>query len=263
MLAYIVDILLILQPDYLLLSFQTKKQTSISTLMIKHALVIILLIVFTIVRAQEQTFNFNSLTIKNGLSSGNVTCVLQDSKGFIWIGTDNGLNKFDGYQIQIFRHNASTTNTIGGNSVRCLFEDSKHNLWIGLKGDGLSRLNLKSERFTTFQKTKKLNSLSYNDASGIVEDKKGHLWIAVDRGSLDMFDPVTEIFTHHYIPVRKSNQSSNNAFTDISLDTKGNLWLSSWGEGVYCFNMQNKTFLNHPFWKKGEPDEKRCKHIFY
>jgi len=230
--------------------------------MIKHTLVFILLFIFTLVRAQEQTFNFNNLTIKNGLSSGLVTCILQDRKGFIWIGTDNGLNKFDGFQVQIFKHNPSTVNTIGGNSIRCLFEDSKNNLWIGLKGDGLCRLNLRTGKFTTFRKTGNSNSLSYNDAAGIVEDHKGHLWIAVDRGGLDMFDPVNETFVHYYIHANKFKQTSNNAFTDISLDAQGNIWLSSWGEGIYCFNIKNKNFSRHSFWDLEDQDEKICKHIY-
>ncbi|MEA5128453.1 MAG: two-component regulator propeller domain-containing protein [Proteiniphilum sp.] len=207
-------------------------------------------------------FNFSQLTIGDGLSSGSVTCVLQDSKGFMWIGTEDGLNKYDGYQIIIYRHNPQISNSIAGNSIRCLFEDSQNNLWIGLKGDGLCRLNLTTGQYTSFRYGDTENSISYNDVSGIVEDKQGKLWIAVDRGGLDMFDPVTGAFTHYPLLDSHFNQSLNNALTDIVLDDKGNIWLSSWGGGIYCFDITTKNFTIHPYWKQEQPDEKVCKHIY-
>lgn len=212
--------------------------------------------------AQEKNIILNELTIQNGLSSGSVTCVLQDSKGFIWIGTEDGLNKFDGYQIQVFRHNILMPNTIGGNSIRTLFEDSRKNLWIGLKGDGLSRLNLETGKFTTYRHTKSPESLSYNDVAGLVEDKSGNLWIAVDRGGLDMFDYEKEIFTHYNTQEHQSAGFLNNALTDIKLDKKGNLWLSSWGGGVFRFDTNSKQFIVPDFWVQQPSDEIACRHIF-
>ncbi|HMR83522.1 MAG TPA: two-component regulator propeller domain-containing protein [Niabella sp.] len=73
----------------------------------------------------SQSFSFNQLTIGNGLSSGNVTCILKDSRGFIWFGTDDGLNKYDGYQVSIYRHNPQLPHSIAGNSIRCLFENGR------------------------------------------------------------------------------------------------------------------------------------------
>ncbi len=210
----------------------------------------------------KDAFNFSQLTIGDGLSSGSVTCILQDSKGFMWIGTEDGLNKYDGYQITIYRHNPQIPNSIVGNSIRCLFEDSRNNLWIGLKGDGLCRLNLSTGQYTSFRYGDSENTISYNDVSGIVEDKEGRLWIAVDRGGLDMFDPVTEAFTHYPLLDSHFNQSLNNALTDIELDNNGNIWLSSWGGGIYCFDTANKNFTIHPYWKQEKPDESVCKHIF-
>lgn len=226
---------------------------------------IIILGLFTVLCCQafsREAYNFGQLTIRDGLSSGSITCILQDSRGFMWIGTESGLNKYDGYQITIYRHNPQLANSIGGNSVRCLFEDSQNNLWIGLKGDGLSRLNLKTGQYTSFRHKEDENSISYNDVSGIVEDKNGKLWIAVDRGGLDMFDPVTETFVHYPILDSRLNQSLNNALTGIALDQKGNIWLSSWGGGVYCFDTANQKFTIHPYWEQDKTDETVCSHIF-
>ena len=208
----------------------------------------------------QNTFNFNQLTIKDGLSNGMITCFLQDRTGLIWIGTSDGLNKYDGYQIQVFKHNPQNENSIGGNAIRCLFEDSRNNLWIGLKGGGLSRMNLMTGQFTTFRHNEGSNELSYNDVSGIVEDNDGNLWIAVDRGGLDMFNPNTNTFTHY--PLQDQfNKALNNALTGIALDSFHTIWLTSWGGGVYCFDLNKKTFSVHPGWEKQSEDTK-FKNIF-
>jgi len=195
------------------------------------------------------TFGFNHLTIKDGLSNSSIICILQDKKGFIWIGTSDGLNKYDGYQISIYKHNPQRENSIGGNFIRCLYEDSGNNLWIGTKGGGLSRMDMTTGRITTFRQTNQSNSLSYNDVSGIVEDKNGNLWIAVDRGGLDMYNPCTDTFTNYPLKY-PSGELLNNALTGITLDKHDTIWLSSWGGGVYCFDLKSKTFGIHTQWGK-------------
>ncbi|MDR1335602.1 MAG: response regulator [Tannerella sp.] len=197
-----------------------------------------------------QPFEFNRLTIKNGLSNGSVTCFLQDRRGFIWIGTSDGLNRYDGCQIAVYKHNPQQANSIGSNFIRCLYEDSENSLWIGTKGGGLSRMDPATGRITTFRHGKHPGSLSYDDVSGIVEDGKGNLWIAVDRGGLDRLDPRTGVFTN-YPPKYPSGELLNNALTDIALDGQNTIWLTSWGGGVYCFDIRTETFAVHPLWKSG------------
>ena len=194
--------------------------------------------------AQDWAY-LSKITTHNGLVSNEVTSMLQDSKGFIWIGTDDGLHKFDGYDITVYKHNSTQKNSLAGNSIRCLFEDSQHNLWIGLKGEGLSKLNLRTGIFTTYKHQKGSNSLSYNDVAGIVEDEAGMIWIAVDRGGLDMLNPKTGVFTHYDIREKGTTQPLNNALTGM-VATNGTLILSSWGGGVYCFNRKEKQFELHP-----------------
>ena len=164
--------------------------------------------------AQDWAY-LSKITTHNGLVSNEVTSMLQDSKGFIWIGTDDGLHKFDGYDITVYKHNSTQKNSLAGNSIRCLFEDSQHNLWIGLKGEGLSKLNLRTGIFTTYKHQKGSNSLSYNDVAGIVEDEAGMIWIAVDRGGLDMLNPKTGVFTHYDIREKSTSKPLNNALTGM------------------------------------------------
>jgi signal transduction histidine kinase/ligand-binding sensor domain-containing protein/AraC-like DNA-binding protein len=227
----------------------------------KRSILVVVLLSATIYLF-SQSLSFNQLTIGDGLSSGNVTCILQDSRGFMWFGTDDGLNKYDGYQVTIFRHNPQLPNSIGGNSIRCLFEDSKSNLWIGLKGSGLCKLNLKSGQFKTYKHSPSTKSISYNDVAGIIEDRHGRIWIAVDRGGLDLYKPATDDFEHFPIVDKQTKQSLNNALTDIKIDKSGTLWLSSWGGGIYCFDTSAKSFSLHPYWRQSTSDSKVCQHIY-
>ena len=224
-------------------------------------LLYIIWVLFPALLSAQDWAYLSKITTHNGLVSNEVTSMLQDSKGFIWIGTDDGLHKFDGYDITVYKHNSTQKNSLAGNSIRCLFEDSQHNLWIGLKGEGLSKLNLRTGIFTTYKHQKGSKSLSYNDVAGIVEDEAGMIWIAVDRGGLDMLNPKTGVFTHYDIREKGTSQPLNNALTGM-VATNGTLILSSWGGGVYRFNRKEKQFELHPYWHTNDTDEKVCKHIF-
>jgi len=195
------------------------------------------------------------LTVSDGLSSGIVNCFMQDSKGFLWIGTDNGLNRFDGSSIEVFKHIHSQSNSIPGNDVRSLCEDRDGNIWIGLKGGGLSRYEPDTRIFTNYLHSQDdTASLSYNDVSAIIEDRQGRLWVAADRGSLDLYDRSNDSFVHYRI-IDSTGRSLNNALVKMVIDKRGNLYLASWGGGVLRFNLeklcfsrvQADTLCNHVF----------------
>jgi len=88
-----------------------------------------------------QEIAFNHLTVQSGLSNNKVNTVIQDRTGFIWFGTEDGLNRYDGYNFKIFRHDPSDSNSLSGNSVWSLMEDHIGNIWIGTKGGVLNRFN--------------------------------------------------------------------------------------------------------------------------
>lgn len=207
-----------------------------------------------------QTFSFDRYTIDNGISNSYITCIIQDRKGFIWIGTLNGLNRFDGYKFEIFRYNPLDKKSIGGNYIRCLYEDKKGNLWIGLKDGGLSMMNCTTGEFTNYVHIPgKSSSLSYNDVAGICEDRKGNLWLAVDRGGLDLLDPATGIFKHYTYKPGNVNSIANNASTAISIDSKGHIWIAAWDGGITKFDPIKEKFF-HYMNTPGISDNKLCRH---
>src|SRR6188474_3183615 len=100
------------------------------------------------VSGQEQE-RFNHLTSDDNLTSNNTRCLLKDSQGFLWIGTDAGLNRFDGITVTPYTHVIGDSTSLVNNSVNTLFEDSLHRIWIGTSG-GLSILRPESEKFINF-----------------------------------------------------------------------------------------------------------------
>lgn len=197
------------------------------------------------------------LTVSDGLSSGIVNCFMQDRKGFLWIGTNNGLNRFDGSSIEVFRHIHSQSNSMPGNDVRSLCEDKDGNIWIGLKGGGLSRYEPDTRIFTKYLYSKDdSTSLSYNDVSAIIEDREERLWVAADRGSLDLYDRSNDSFVHYKI-ADSTGRNLNNALVKMVIDKRGDyLYLASWGGGVLRFDLEKLFFSRMP------ADDILCDHVF-
>ncbi len=99
-----------------------------------------------------QSFSFNHLQVENGLSNNSVLCSLQDDNGFLWFGTKDGLNRFDGYAYKIFRHNTEVPNSIGSNVIYSILQDKDHILWLGTE-EGLYRYDRLTEGFTLLKFT--------------------------------------------------------------------------------------------------------------
>src|SRR5207244_2996788 len=100
--------------------------------------------------AQNQSFNFEHMGTHEGLSQINVLCIFQDSRGLMWVGTTDGLNRYDGYNFTIYRNDAKDNTTITGNYINDIAEDKDGNLWIATL-DGLSKYDRKTESFTQYK----------------------------------------------------------------------------------------------------------------
>ncbi len=131
----------------------------------------------------EQNLKFDHLSLKEGLSQSTVYSILQDSKGFMWFGTQDGLNKYDGYQFTVYRHDSQDANSLSHNEVFAIYEDSQGTLWFGT-GKGLNRFDSQQNRFIHYLHDPQNpdNSLSNNTVWSINEDNEGLLWIGTDGG---------------------------------------------------------------------------------
>lgn len=213
------------------------------------------------VQAQNQSLKFKRFTISDGLSNSYITDILQDRKGYIWIGTTDGLNRFDGYDFKKYKRNPFDKTTIGGNNVRCLYEDSHGNLWIGLLNGFVSKFDPMVEKFTNYSCIlKNSNVLSDGDISGIVEDKDGLLWIAVDRKGFVCLNPNTGNFSSYEAASNNENSLSHNATTSIAIGRDDCIWITTWGGGLNRFDPKRKVFT-HYMDSPEVLDDVPCRHL--
>lgn len=170
--------------------------------------------------SQASKIKFKNITTDEGLSQANVTSILQDQYGFMWFGTQDGLNKYDGYQFTIYRNDPRNIKSLSHNFIRTLFEDKDRNMWVGTSNGGLSRFNYATNDFTTY---KFCNSPVF----AIAQDKAGNLWIGTWGDGIYKFNPSTRkaIYLKHNSSNPKTLNS--NYVRDIKIDTKGNIWIGT------------------------------------
>jgi len=183
--------------------------------------------------SQYGDMRFEHLTAEDGLSSPSTTlCIFQDSKGFIWLGTEEGLNRYDGYNCKIFRHNPDDPASLSNNTVQAILEDDSCNLWIGTF-DGLDRFNMKTEEFTHFRnKPDDSSSISGNSVISIIKDRSGILWIGTYRGGLNKLVPNNEndslpTFIRYKPNANDPTSICGDEINSICEDKSGVIWLGT------------------------------------
>lgn len=184
--------------------------------------------------------NFVSYTTKNNLSQSSVNIIKQDLQGFIWIGTDDGLNKFDGKDFQVFKNIPNNTNSISSNKINDLVLDNAGNLWIATDR-GLNEYNPINQQITRYflNPTQFQNDL--NNYTKIQYDSIRHgFWLATLKPGFVFFDPIKDYFVEYNL---KPRQPDNNFHATDFLIQGDILWITSSGGGLFKFNTQSK-YLN-------------------
>lgn len=167
---------------------------------------------------------FKKITTQHGLSQDAVTTIIQDQQGFIWVGTEDGLNRFDGYTFVVYRHDPTDPNSLSNNEVTVIYEDLQGALWVGTDGGGLNRFDRDTQQFTHFRHlTDDAHSLAHDVVSAIIEDRQGRLWVGTEEGGLNLFDRSSAQFHH---PVDEDDLSSD-AVTSLCVDGDNLIWVGT------------------------------------
>ncbi len=192
-------------------------------------------------QAQMKYSGLSHLTVDDGLSSNRIRCILRDSKDYLWLATDVGLDKYDSYQVKKYRSDAKQPGTISSDIVTCIYEDRKNNIWIGTY-DGLNLYDHTKDNFKVFKNifTDK-NSINSDCITGIVEDKNGDLWIVTDGSCLNKWDPHNHNFTRYPFEVQRHGLSVRPSRM-AAIDSKGFLWISSLSPGITRFDPRSGVF---------------------
>lgn len=183
--------------------------------------------------SQPPSMRFETLTVEHGLSQSSVWCIMQDRQGFLWFGTADGLNRYDGYSFRVFRHDPGDSSSISNNTIWSMCEDRSGMLWVGTTA-GVHRLDPGTLKFTRIaddphyaQST--LAGMTYS----ILEDHTGVLWFASPSG-ISTLDPQTGITTQIDTPI-SSGQQSISSFRVLHEDDNGDVWISN-GESLLRFD---------------------------
>jgi signal transduction histidine kinase/ligand-binding sensor domain-containing protein/DNA-binding response OmpR family regulator len=192
--------------------------------------------------AQEQPLHFQHIGSKENLSELNVNSMIQGSRGFIWVGTRDGLDRYDGNEFKVFRNDVNDPTSISNNYINHLVDDKNGHLWIATSG-GINKFDKKTNRFTHFLHNDKIaNSLASNFTVNIALDKGGNLWIATLKDGLDEFI----ISQHKFIHYRNNKEQENSLSDDNTrvtyVDSKGNVWIGTAYGGLNLFNPKSKNF---------------------
>ncbi len=200
------------------------------------------IICITAAWAQPTTpsLRFGRLNTDQGLSSATVYCSYMDSQGYLWFGSEDGLNKYDGYTFEIYKSIPSDSGSLSNNIIRCIFEDSKNNLFIGTD-NGLNRYNRTNGTFSRYMHDEKnKNSISNNLIYAMCEDHSGTVWVGTSAG-LNSFNVAAGTFTTFDDVLQKTILLSSNFITALHADEKNKLWIGTAKNGVNVYDISSKT----------------------
>lgn len=204
-------------------------------------------------------YGLQTYTIANGLPSKNTTATIKDKRGFIWVGTENGLCRFDGYSFKIFSHRAGDSTSISNNFISTIVEDHEGRLWIGTM-DGLNMLDPLTEKFQSFyHNERRPSSISNNKIWALLCDRQGTIWVGTDDG-FNQYQEKSKSFKV-YQPNSKSRDAMvGKSVNSIVEDKTGNLWLGNWSGGLNQFDRRTQRFRN--FQQKQKPGLKNPNDIW-
>ncbi len=177
--------------------------------------------------------------------------LIEDRNGFIWVGTERGLNKLDkdSETFTRYQHDPDDPASLSSDVILTVFEDSQGIIWVGTNHTGLDRFDPRTETFTNYPPiADDLNSLSAPAVTAIYEDAQGILWIGTDNGGLNRFDPDSQNFTHYMPQADNANSLGDTFVHSIEGDISGRLWITHVTAdqvGLTIFDPQTETFIRY------------------
>jgi ligand-binding sensor domain-containing protein/two-component sensor histidine kinase len=207
------------------------------------------IIITTAGYAAPEEYTFKQFGIKDGLSQTSISAIIQDSKGFMWFGTLNGLNKFDGYSFTVYTHQPNDTTSISANGITAIYEDQDGMLWIGTTDGILNKFDRTTEIFyrheianrVTVPASKAKEYYEYpisfsrnnsNTITTIAEDNTGKLWLGTWGKGLFRFNKKNGEIRHFYFDNSNPHSLSYNRIMSILVDSEGTIWVGTFGGGL-------------------------------
>lgn len=170
---------------------------------------------------------YTSVFDLESLSGIQINDIKQDSLGFLWVGTNEGLYRYDGYNLKLYH---ATPPAVGSSLIHTIYIDSQDEMWVGTYG-GLLKYDKQSDKFLNIQHNpQNIFSIGSNRVNSITEDKKGNLWIGLSKGGIDRYNKAENKF-YHYLVSNKTGLSSDD-INDLYIDNEDILWVATWNHGL-------------------------------
>lgn len=196
------------------------------------------------VGARMEDLKFHHLSVANGLSNSTVNCIMQDSRGLMWFGTSDGLNKYDGYQCTVYKDGADGQNTANSYDVLALAEDRDHDLWIAKKRGGLDFYDRKTDRLINIVPTLDVHRrISSQYVFCVLEDIDGGIWFGTLTG-LCHYNRANNTFTEYRADAANPSSLSNEPVHCLFLDSNKRLWVGT-GNGLNLWDRDRGCFTRY------------------
>ncbi len=207
-------------------------------------------LLFSEFAAPKAWAQFTHLTVEQGLVHSNITCVVQDKRGFMWLGSGDGLTRYDGYQFKAYKHAPGNPNSLLHNEITALFHDRAGKLWIGTAG-GLDYFDPVTESFTHFTHQPDVpTSLGAPKVTCIREDRSGNVWVGTLGGGLHQVirngNQGVPVGFRRYTDFSSHPGTRNPVWVSaIAQDQEGTLWIGTVGEGLFTFDPAGGRATSH------------------
>ncbi|EKD37956.1 MAG: hypothetical protein ACD_75C00927G0003 [uncultured bacterium] len=195
--------------------------------------------------AQSTPLAIKRLGLEQGLSQSTVYTIVQDFNGYMWFGTADGIDIYDGHEFRHFRHNPDDKSSLSGNYVRSLLVSRNGVVWVGTLGGGLNRYYQKTETFSAHRKSDADNSLMSDDIHCLYESTDGFIWIGSEAG-VSRYNPEDDSFKHYtHQPDNQSAHLQKGVIRAITQTRDGKMWFGSADHGISSFDPSSGTFCHY------------------
>ncbi len=205
-----------------------------------NILICCLLCSLTFINAQEEHFIFSHLNVNDGLSDNRIKCIIKDRNGFLWFGTSTGLNRFDGYEFEIYLKSNLDSLSLSDNDINSIAEDREGNLWIGTRS-GICVLDINTYKFRRINLVgfAKSNCQDVNYITALTADSEGNIWIGTHNG-LFLYNCSKRAFEHFMLD-EQSCFSLFNSITALSHDNEGSVWIGTVNGYIFKYNISSSS----------------------
>lgn len=202
-------------------------------------LLFLLLHFVSIICCGQSQLVLNKINQTNGLSNDRVRAIVKEKNGFVWVGTENGLNRYDGHKIKVYNKQNSN---LSSNDISDLLIDKKGKIWIATLGGGLNLYNPQKDNFIVFRNNPKNNSsITSNELNSLFEDGNNTFWIGTKNG-ISCLNEANKNFTSFKFDSKNKQSLSHNDVRCFFEDKNNNIWIGTFGGGLSKFNFKTKRF---------------------